>query len=109
MNDALQAVYDSFSTEEINTSERSILRLYNLFLQSCVKLKNFYSNNRNRSPPDFHNYDENQIIEFMQTFRNDEGGLGAKALAVFYYQSEGAYIKNARFLFGTASQFRLGQ
>lgn len=107
MEKALQHVYNCIFDEELNTSERTILRLYNLFSQSCIKLKNFYSSNRNKAPPDFYNYNKNQILKYMQTFQSEGIGTGAKTLAVFYYQSEGAYIKNARFLFGTASQFRL--
>lgn len=102
---ALQHIYDAIQ-EALNTSEKTILRLYNLFRQSCIKLMNFFRSNYNKSPPNFYSYDEGQILEFMQAFNNGEFDSGANALAVYYYQSKGAYIKNARFLFGTASQFQ---
>lgn len=94
---------------ECNLCERSLRRYYKLFFQVMIKLKQFFKNRKNRPPPRGEYFNTSQFINYIQHFSSqarDGTVSGAVSLSDFYYVQQGYYTGNARFLFGTASQFR---
>lgn len=105
--DILDILYEKFYSISFNITEISLERYYHLFHQACLKLKWFFTNHKNHSPPDFHHRSNFQIARFINTFSyssEDESYSGPIGLSDFNYIREGGYVKNARFLFGTPYQ-----
>jgi hypothetical protein len=101
---------DSISPEDIFFSEKMIQHLLEIMEQSRIKLILFFQQHKDteRAPPKFYTFDKNDIIDFLLKYSvpdNQHPLKGAYCLSVHYYNIQGAYHKNARFLFGTASQF----
>lgn len=103
----LEVLYKRFYSISFNITDISLERYYHLFSQSCLKLKMFFKSHRNHSPPGFYHFSKIQIARFVNTYfysSEDADYSGAIKLSYFYYNVEGGYIKNARFLFGTPYQ-----
>jgi hypothetical protein len=88
-----------------------IQHLLKIIKQSRIKLINFSQqlDNDERAPPDFHTYTLNETINYLLRYPvpgHEHPIRGACHLSVLYYKMQGSYFTNARFLFGTASQFR---
>ncbi len=101
---------DSITPDDIFLSEQMILHLLQIIKQSRIKLILFFKklDNDERAPPDFHTYTLNETIMYLLRYptpENEHPARGAYHLSVLYYKMQGSYPKNARFLFGTASQF----
>ncbi len=78
--------------------------------QARIKLILFsqYQDYANRAPPDFYAYTLEETINYLlgyPTPDHEHPLKGAYYLSILYYETQGKYHKNARFLFGTASQF----
>ena len=103
----LDFLYQSFPDITLNITERTLARYDQIFAQVQIKLKLFYRKNMNKSPPEFENFSSKEFVNFIQTFDSPKSSRkGALGISDFYYSEEGGYEKNARFLFGTAYQFR---
>lgn len=106
-NFILGILYQSIPDKAFNVSEKTLIRYYQIFAQVHLKLKLFYQKKKSRPPPDFISFTQKQHVNFIQTFSSqDNFHKGPLGISNFYYSSEGSYLKNARFLFGTAYQFR---
>ncbi len=106
-NAILDFLYNFFPDKTLNISERTLNRYYLVFAQVHFKLKLFYQKKMNKPPPDFESFTRKELVSFIQTFRSpNDSGKGALGISDFYYSQEGSFQKNARFLFGTAYQFR---
>ena len=92
---------DEVSPEAILLSEKTLNRCLDLFHQARLKLILFFRKRRKNSIPfpALENYTEIDILHFIIK-------SNARKLSLLYYSEEGSYMKNARFLFGTACQFR---
>ena len=106
---ALQEI-DAISPEDIFISEKMIAHLFTIIEQTRIKLILFFhqANNSDRAPPDFHASTINEVIAYLLNYpvlNNEHPLRGAYQQSVLYYEIQGSYHKNARFLFGTASQF----
>lgn len=101
---------DFVSPGDILFSEESLLRYCALFNQTRIKLILFFQRtDRNyRAPPDIESFTSADMLRFVIDFihkkRQSLHG-NAWSLSHLYYIRNGAYVKNAHFLFGTASQF----
>jgi len=101
---------DNISPWDIFLSEMMIAHLLTIIEQARIKLILFFKHqyNADRAPPDFHVSTINEVIHYLLNYegplRNDTL-CGAYHLSVLYYEIMGSHRKNARFLFGTASQF----
>lgn len=102
----LDYLYERFHDELFNLSERSLLRYYKLFYQTILKLKQFLKTKMMNAPPDFLKYTIPEFIEYINTFSLFDKSCGAIELSNYYDLMYGSYLKNARYLFGTAYQFR---
>lgn len=107
---ALQEI-DEISPEDIFISEKIIAHLFDIIEQTRIKLILFYmhGDNVDRAPPDFHESTIKDVVKYILNYPapdNEHPLKGAHYLSAHYYKTEGSYRKNARFLFGTASQFR---
>lgn len=101
---------DAISPGDIFISEKIITHLFTIIEQTRIKLILFFNHGDNvdRAPPDFHASTIKDVIAYLLNYQlpNNEYLLkGAYHLSVYYYKTQGSYIRNARFLFGTASQF----
>lgn len=79
-----------------------------LIEQTRIKLILFSRQHSERAPPEFHAFNLNETIEYIANYPTPDHEhplKGAYYLSVLYYKSQGSYRNNARFLFGTASQF----
>jgi len=101
---------DSITPEDIFISEKMIQHLLDILEQSRIKLILFFQlhSDTSRPPPDFHAYTLNETLKYLLQYPapdHEHPLKGAYCLSVLYYEMQGSYAKNARFLFGTASQF----
>lgn len=101
---------DSITPDEIFFSEKMIQHLLQVIEQARIKLILFFQNHNNadRAPPDFHVSTIKEVIGYLlndQIRFHNEPPCGAYHLSVHYYETQIKYCNNARFLFGTASQF----
>lgn len=100
---------DSLSPVDIFISEKMIQHLMEIMEQSRLKLILFFQQFKtDRAPPDFNIYTLKETIAYLLHYpplKNEHPARGAYHLSVLYYKMLGSYHKNARFLFGTASQF----
>jgi len=104
------AKIDSITPDEIFFSEKMIQHLLQVMEQARIKLVLFFQHhyNADRAPPDFHILSQREVINYLLNYPvhlNDHPLKGAYDLSVLYFKTERKYRKNARFLFGTASQF----
>jgi hypothetical protein len=103
-------IIDSLTPEDIFFSEKMIEHLLQIMELTRIKLILFYQqhNDTDRAPPDFHAYTVNETIKYLLGYPTpdyEHPVRGAYHLSVLYYKLQGSYHRNARFLFGTASQF----
>lgn len=101
---------DAISPDSCMLSGITIIRLIILLEQTRIKLIIFFQQHgyRYRAPPDFSSYSTEQTLNFIMNYTtNQEEGSHCAAyyLSQDYYNQEGSYVNNARFLFGAASQF----
>lgn len=101
---------DSISYGDIWISEIIIAHLLIIIEQARIKLILFfqYHDNTDRGPPDFHVLTKEEVIDYLLDYPihyQDGPDCSAYHLSLLYYKNQGSYHKNARFLFGTASQF----
>jgi hypothetical protein len=100
---------DEITPEDILISEKTIGHLFSILEQTRIKLILYFQQyNVDRAPPNYHACTLMEIIEYLLNYPvpDYEHPLrGAYYQSVLYYESHGSYHKNARFLFGTASQF----
>jgi len=101
---------DSITPGDIFLSEQMLNHLFEIIRQARIKLILFYQQYKNteRAPPDFHVYTMEETITYILRYPapvNEHPLKGAYHLSVLYNRTQGAYHQNARFLFGTASQF----
>ncbi len=101
---------DLITPEDIFFSEKMIQHFLEIMEQSRIKLILFFQQHNaiERAPPDFHAYTLNETIKYLLRYpvpEHNHPARGAYHLSVLYYKMQGEYHKNARFLFGTASQF----
>lgn len=101
---------DSMSPHDIFLSEKILHHFFDILEQTRIKLIHFYRqyNNGDRAPPDAHKWSIDDTIQYLLKYPlpNYEHPIkGAYYLSVLYYTKQGSYQSNARFLFGTASQF----
>ena len=101
---------DLISPDDFFLSEKMLNRLLKIIRQSRLKLIFLYrqSKNTDRAPPDFHAYSIEETITYILRYPapvHEHPLKGAYHLSVMYYRAQGSYHQNARFLFGTASQF----
>lgn len=104
------AELDSITPDEVFFSEKMIQHLLQVMEQVRIKLVLFFQHHchADRAPPNFHVSTINEVIDYLlndQIRFNNEPPCGAYHLSVQYYKTQIKYRKNARFLFGTASQF----
>jgi hypothetical protein len=107
--DTLEKI-DTISPNDIIVSEKIIQHLPEIIERSRIKLILFYQNHdyTDRAPPDFHTYTLKEIIIYLLRYPvpdHEHPVRGAYRLSILYYKMQGSYANNARFLFGTASQF----
>lgn len=86
------------------------MHLLSLIKQTRIKLVLFFQQytDRYRAPPDLSSSTVEDICTFLMNFPKPQvecPHCSAYYLSVDYYIRNGSYMKNARFLFGTASQF----
>lgn len=86
--------------------QRSIGRNTRLFTQTVVKIRSFWKEGYGKPPPDYPEYLPADFVTYLDNYSSELYSGGPWGFFRFYYQSQGQYFKNARFLFGTASQFR---
>lgn len=101
---------DSISPEDFLISKRTLAHLLDILEQTRIKLILFFQQypDKSRAPPDFDSFTDEETTSFLVDYPVpfEESPLcGACRLSVLCYETNGAYHKNARFLFGTASQF----
>lgn len=101
---------DSITPGDIFFSEKMITHLIEIMEQSRIKLILFFTqhNETYRAPPDFHTYTVSETIKYILCYpvpAHQHPVKGAYYLSVLYYQMQGSYYRNSRFLFGTPSQF----
>jgi hypothetical protein len=101
---------DSITPDDTFFSEKMLNHLFEIIRQARIKLILFYQQFKNteRAPPDLHAYTMDETITYILRYpapANEHPLKGAYHLSVLYYTTQGEYHKNARFLFGTASQF----
>lgn len=101
---------DALCTDACIVSERTLVHLLSLIEQTRIKLVLFFQQytDRYRAPPDLSSYNAEDVCNFLMDFPKPQvecPHCAAYYLSVDYYIRNGSYIKNARFLFGTASQF----
>jgi hypothetical protein len=104
------AAIDSISPEDFLISEKTLTHLLNIFKQTRIKLILFFQQYPaiSRAPPDFDSFTNEDTISFLVDYSapfEESPQCGAYYLSALYYKTNGAYHKNARFLFGSASQF----
>lgn len=104
-------IIDSVFPEDILLSEKTLSRCCKIFDQTRLKLLLFFQrkDNNHRAPPDLESLTEIDILYFIMSFKGKseyDSKSNACRLSYFYYSQECSFIKNAHFLFGTASQFR---
>jgi hypothetical protein len=102
---------DKVSPEDILLSEGILWRCLNLFHQARLKLILFSRKKWNKHTPfpGLENFTDFEILHFIMEFslvKISKIKSNAGKFSLFYYFEEGSYTKNARFLFGTAYQFR---
>jgi len=86
------------------------MHLLDILEQTRIKLILFFQQypDNSRAPPDFDSFTDEETISFLVDYSVpfEESPLcGTYHLSVLYYETNEAYHKNARVLFGTASQF----
>ena len=101
---------DSISPEDFLISERTLIHLLDILEQTRIKLILFFQQYPDKSPapPDFDSFTDEGTISFLMNYPvpfEVSPLCGAYHLSVLYYETNGAYHKNTRFLFGTSSQF----
>jgi len=101
---------DSYSPDACIVSGKTLARLLILFEQTRIKLIIYFQQytDRYRAPPDFSSFTTKETLYFLMRYPKPQAeGLHCAAyyLSFEYYNQNGSYLKNARFLFGTASQF----
>ncbi len=101
---------DAVSPGDILFSKESLLRYVSLFEQARIKLILFFreTGNKNRGSPGIESFTSLEMLQFVIHYaceKKSGSQSNACSLSQFYYSREGTYMKNARFLFGTASQF----
>ena len=103
---------DSLSPDACIVSDKTLLHLLTLFEQIRIKLILFFQkySDRNRAPPNFSSFTTEETLYFLMRYpgpQNKSLYCAVYHLSVDYYNQNGSYLNNARFLFGTASQFCL--
>ncbi len=109
LHEALNSI-DSVSPEDILFSEMSLRRFCILFKQTRMKLILFFQGlgRKHRAPPGIASFTSAEILQFMLDYIPPENAgmhSSSRHLSCLYYIRNGSYMKNANFLFGTASQF----
>jgi hypothetical protein len=101
---------DLLTPGDIFFSEKMIHHLLEILEQSRIKLVLFFRQYPdNRAPPGFQALSLQEIVTYLcndPVSCHEHPVMGAYYLSVLYYKIQGEYQKNARCLFGTASQFR---
>jgi len=103
---------DFISPEDFLLSEKTLMHLLDILEQTRIKLIHFFQQypDSSRAPPDFSSYTVEETIRYIVNYAvssSEHPGCGAYPLSVLYYEINGSYYKNARFLFGTGAQFCL--
>ena len=101
---------DTLSPDACILSEKTLSLLIILLEQTRLKLILFFQRYREhyRAPPDFSSYSIEQTFLFLMNYPKsltESLHCAAHSLSVDYYNRNGSYRENSRFLFGTASQF----
>ena len=101
-----EIVYSFEPDDNINFEERYIQRFLKLFRQTCLKLFIFLNKNNQEAGFLLGREGLKEGWLYLANFHDDSGSYkGAVGFSLFYYEKEGGYIRNTRFLFGTAYQF----
>jgi hypothetical protein len=101
----LDKLYMRIAVNSFNLSARSLLRYYQLFHQTVIKIKLAWKENIFKPPPDFPYLTMHQITEYIQNYPGTDNRPSALVMSDYYYQQQNGYFNNAQFLFGTAYQF----
>lgn len=91
-------------------SEKILSHIISILERTRIKLLHFFQlfPDSNKSPPEFISFTLKDTLKYLNDYpQKDTEPLycGAYYLSAHYYEKNGSYQKNARFLFGTASQF----
>jgi len=99
---------DSYSPDACIVSGVTLAHLLILFEQTRIKLILFFQQFQDRAPPDPSFFTTEDTLHFLMKYsspQTESPHCAAYYLSLEYYNQNGSYLKNARFLFGTASQF----
>ena len=102
---------DPLTPGDIFFSEKMLVHLLEIMAQIRIKLILFFQQySSDRAPPDFHAFTLHEVVDYLYNYPvpdHEHPLKGAYSLSVLYYEMQESYHQNARFLFGTASQFCL--
>lgn len=108
-NDTLNQI-DSISPDSCLISEKVLHLFLTLLEQTRIKLIHFFQQfpEKNKAPPNFNSFTTKDALQYLINYpqsKTNPQHCGAYYLCGYYYKMNGSYQRNARFLFGTASQF----
>jgi len=99
---------DLISPDACLISDKIIKQFLSLLDQVRIKLIHFFEQfpKSNKSPPGLDSFTLKDTLKYLVNYPKIKPlHCGTYYLCEYYYQTNGSYRKNARFLLGTASQF----